>query len=204
MDQPEAPILAGDAERERSVERLRDGCVEGRLTLAEFSERVEAALTARTQADLARLTADLVVRPQTTPSPRRTVTHRVLAVMSSTKQRGRWRAADRIQAVAVMGECKLDLRQAELEGMELEVAATVVMGNLSIIVPPGVEVEMNGWCLMGSREVDPEPSLVDKIRHALIKDGGAATRQIAPRSRGPLIRVDARVLMGEIKVEHLA
>jgi Domain of unknown function (DUF1707) len=35
------PILASDAERERSIMLLRDAVGEGRLTLEEFSERVD-------------------------------------------------------------------------------------------------------------------------------------------------------------------
>jgi len=43
------PILASDAERERTIALLRDAVGEGRLTLEEFSEGVEEALVARGQ-----------------------------------------------------------------------------------------------------------------------------------------------------------
>jgi hypothetical protein len=46
------PILASDAERERSIALLRDAVSEGRLTLEEFSERVGLAHAARTDQDL--------------------------------------------------------------------------------------------------------------------------------------------------------
>jgi fatty acid desaturase len=49
----------GDVDRERVAERLRTAAGEGRLTPEELEERLEAALSARTQADLAPLTADL-------------------------------------------------------------------------------------------------------------------------------------------------
>jgi Domain of unknown function (DUF1707) len=39
-------ILASDAERERSVDVLRDAVVDGRLTLEEFTDRVGIAQTA--------------------------------------------------------------------------------------------------------------------------------------------------------------
>ena len=42
------PILASDAQRERSIALLRDAVGEGRLTLEEFSERVGLAQAART------------------------------------------------------------------------------------------------------------------------------------------------------------
>ena len=48
-----APILASDAERECSIVLLRDAVGEGRLTLEEFSQRVDLAQAARTDGELA-------------------------------------------------------------------------------------------------------------------------------------------------------
>lgn len=50
---------ASHAEREAVVERLQDAAAEGRITMAELEERVEAAYSARTHGDLETLTADL-------------------------------------------------------------------------------------------------------------------------------------------------
>src|ERR1700685_3516172 len=68
--EPEAnrPLLASDAERDQSVELLRSAVVDGRLTLEEFTERVELAQSARTDLELAALSRDL----PSTPSPTRT------------------------------------------------------------------------------------------------------------------------------------
>lgn len=52
-------IRVGDAERERVATRLAAAHAEGRLTLAEYDERVRAAHGAVVAADLAPLTADL-------------------------------------------------------------------------------------------------------------------------------------------------
>ena len=49
------PILVADAERERSIALLRVAVGEGRLTLAEFSERVGLADAASTDMELASL-----------------------------------------------------------------------------------------------------------------------------------------------------
>ena len=59
-------VRIGDAERDRVIDQLADHHAAGRLTLAEFEDRMAAAQTARTGADLAVLTADL---PAPTASP---------------------------------------------------------------------------------------------------------------------------------------
>jgi hypothetical protein len=59
-------VRIGDAERDRVIDQLADHHAAGRLTLAEFEDRMAAASTARTGADLALLTADL---PAPTAAP---------------------------------------------------------------------------------------------------------------------------------------
>lgn len=52
-------MRAGDADRDRTIERLRQAYTEGRLDGDEFQQRLDAATAARTYADLLPLTADL-------------------------------------------------------------------------------------------------------------------------------------------------
>ncbi|WP_308257458.1 DUF1707 SHOCT-like domain-containing protein [Pseudonocardia lacus] len=52
-------LRAGDADRERVLDRLRAAHVEGRLDVEEFDERIRATLAARTYGELAALTSDL-------------------------------------------------------------------------------------------------------------------------------------------------
>jgi len=55
-----APVLrASDAERDEIVRRLNVDVGEGRLTLAEFSDRVDSVYGSRTRGELAPLVADL-------------------------------------------------------------------------------------------------------------------------------------------------
>jgi hypothetical protein len=63
-------VRIGDAERDRVIDQLADHHAAGRLTLAEFEDRMAAASTARTGADLTVLTADLPA-PTGSPAPRR-------------------------------------------------------------------------------------------------------------------------------------
>lgn len=52
-------LRASDAERRAVVQRLELALRDGRLTLAEFDERAQAAYAARTRGELDDLTADL-------------------------------------------------------------------------------------------------------------------------------------------------
>jgi hypothetical protein len=52
-------LRASDAERAAVVQRLEYAVGEGRISMAEFEERVEVAHRARTRVELDELTADL-------------------------------------------------------------------------------------------------------------------------------------------------
>jgi primosomal protein N'' len=60
---PEPDVRASDAERDATLDRLSEAAGEGRLTMEEFSQRMEAASSARTRGELARLVADLPPDP---------------------------------------------------------------------------------------------------------------------------------------------
>jgi len=56
-------LRAGHADREQVIEALKTAFVDGRLTKNELAARTGRALTARTYADLAALTADIPAEP---------------------------------------------------------------------------------------------------------------------------------------------
>jgi hypothetical protein len=61
-------LRAGHADREQVIEALKAAFVQGRLTEAEFDTRAGQALSARTFADLAALTADIPAAPSDSPA----------------------------------------------------------------------------------------------------------------------------------------
>jgi Domain of unknown function (DUF1707)/2TM domain len=64
-------LLASDGDRERIAERLQAAAGEGRLTPAELEQRLETAFSARTEAELEPLVADLpTVRVSAPPADR--------------------------------------------------------------------------------------------------------------------------------------
>lgn len=145
-------VRASDRDREQTLETLRHHVTEGSLTLDEFADRIDVVLAARTQGELVQVVSDLPTVPvpeKTRRSPRRWV----VAVMSGAKAKGRWRVGRSVTAVAVMGGCELDFRQAEMDAAEVQVTALAVMGGVDIIVPEGIAVELTGLPIMGGKHM---------------------------------------------------
>jgi hypothetical protein len=143
---------AGDDDRERTVARLREAAMAGRLDLEELAERTERAHRARTRAELSAITADL-------PAPRAAhptapTYHR--AAFSAHRQRGRWHPAAQSRYVSICGTIELDLRHAVLPGPEIELDIRSWFGTTTIVVPEGVEVELTGGGLGATCNVDLE------------------------------------------------
>ncbi|SRR5260370_5516065 len=98
---------ASDRERDAVLQRVQEAFAEGRLDDTEFDERMRAALTARTRADLDVLLADL---PATTPAPGTTPTipgrgpgRLAIALKGSVRRAGRWRVPERYTTVVYKG-----------------------------------------------------------------------------------------------------
>ena len=100
--EPVDPFMrASDAEREQVAERLREAHAEGRLTVEEFSERLDAVYAARTHGDLVPLTHDLPgVGPDRAPAQPRTGDEALPARRESDA--GGLRAAWGVWATAVL------------------------------------------------------------------------------------------------------
>ncbi|WP_129667025.1 DUF1707 SHOCT-like domain-containing protein [Phytoactinopolyspora endophytica] len=190
-DQPDhekqPQIRASDQEREDLVERLSEHATMGRLTLAELEERIDRAYAATTRDELATLTSDLpdittsrsaVVEPR-----RRKATKWIVAVMGGSSKRGRWRVAQRVNTVAVMGGHDIDLRDAELDSDDVTIVSVNVMGGTDIYVPDTVDVEVGGFSLMGGT------------------DERGSRR--SPRPGAPRIRIKAYNMMGGTEVWKL-
>lgn len=157
---------ASDADRERTGLHLRDAAADGRLTIDELDERLELAYTARTMADLDRLTRDLgTLAPGSAsgPRPRR----RLVAVMSGAALAGRVRLGSVLHVLAVMGGVEIDLRDAELVDGELTIRVFALMGGVSLVVPPGIDVDVHDViAFMGGRgsNVPAAPAGAPRVR----------------------------------------
>jgi hypothetical protein len=145
-------VRASDAEREQTVAQLRDAAAEGRLTLDEFSQRVEAAYAGKTHVELESLTADLPATTPAVPASRRRPRSFTISIFGGIDRKGRWRVARRHWVVSMFGGSDLDLREASLEGGEATISILDVFGGTDLYVPDGIEVDFNGFGLFGADE----------------------------------------------------
>jgi hypothetical protein len=150
------PMLASDAERDRSVELLRTAVGEGRLTLEEFTERVERAQSARTDVELAALSRDLpaarsgaAAGVEVQPAGER---HRALC--SRISRSGPWSLPARSAYSSIFGTIDLDLRQARLSADDTELEVFNLFGTVTVIVPEGVEVSVDGGGMFASQVIE--------------------------------------------------
>jgi hypothetical protein len=154
-------VRASDRERDAVVQRVQQAFAEGRLDDVEFDERMRAALTARTHADLDALLADLPAETTAAGSAPATAAVRgpgriAIALKSSVRRGGRWRVPERYTTVVYKGGGWLDLRAAELSGPVTSFLAVAYKSQVTILVPPGVRVEMTGFGVtQGADEEDP-------------------------------------------------
>ncbi len=118
-----------------------------------------------------------VVRIGGTPSQRSMV-----AVFGDVKRRGRWTIAEQTTVVPVFGDVTLDLRDASFETHEVLVKAYVVFGDVKIIVPPGVHVDLRGFTVFGDHDLKQ--------------------RTVAPEG-APRVAVDGYAVFGDVKVLEL-
>jgi hypothetical protein len=176
--------------REQVLELLSQHFTAGRIELDEMERRMEIAARAATPEDLDRALDGLretrvpVPAPHAVPmGPDRPAGKRwSLAFLSGLNRKGRWFPARRHTAAVLMGGVELDFRDAELEPGTTEVTLWVMWGGVEIIVPPDMDVEVDGVAIAGGlRDVAQHPKPLEEQRYRL--------------------RVKARVLMGGVDVK---
>ncbi|HSM36050.1 MAG TPA: DUF1707 domain-containing protein [Longimicrobiales bacterium] len=188
------------AHRDAAIEALSRGFAHDHLSMDEFEARVERAIGARTEDELAALLSDLpssaivpatqrapvpatIAPPRTrAPDPQHDERRQhIVAIMSGARRVGAWDPSHQVFAYAVCGGAELDFREAALAPGVTTVTAVAIMGGVEIILPPGVAVDVEGFALMGG------------LDH--LHERGASDDPDAPR-----IRVQGFAMMGGVDV----
>jgi hypothetical protein len=154
-------LRVADTDREQVAERLRRAAGEGRLTVDELDERLDAAFAARTRAELDRLVADLPADPNPGAAarplpvvPGEGGTKWIVSILSGHDRRGRWRVAPKVININFWGGSDLDFNDAELSAQRTEVWIFSIMGGADVYVPDGLDVEISQFALMGGNDIE--------------------------------------------------
>lgn len=175
---PGEPI---EAVREKVVSALSLHFANDRLTLEELEDRLARVYSARSPAEVTQLLGDLpspesagsqqvAVVPADEAAPRRMI----LAVMGELRRRGAWNLPRELTVLALMGNARLDLRQATFPAGVTTIHAFGLMSEISIIVPPGVGVEADGSSLMGTVDSVSSGGSTSVAGHPTIRISGFA------------------------------
>jgi hypothetical protein len=166
-------LRASDADRDRVADLLREALAEGRLSLVEHAERIDAVYRSKTLGELEPLTRDLPyvyaaaasgtsrqLEPSTVPRTlsRPQVTAPLVAVFGETKRRGAWVVGPEVKVTAVFGSVRLDFCEAVFQQQEVVVVANAVFGSVRLTVPDGIEVRPEGVAIGGGFDIQqPAP-----------------------------------------------
>ncbi|MFV8266338.1 DUF1707 SHOCT-like domain-containing protein [Mycolicibacterium peregrinum] len=144
-------MRAADTDRIQVAQLLTDAAAAGRLPMNEYEDRLAKAYAAETYDDLARLSRDLpgavnCSASQCRPAP----STLLLAIMSGFERRGRWNVPKKLTTFALFGGGVVDLRYADFTAPDVDVRTYSIFGGQTILVPPEVNVDVDGVGVMGN------------------------------------------------------
>jgi hypothetical protein len=169
MSTPAVPeprnLRASDADRERVANVLREAAGDGRLTMDELDERLDAVYAAKTYAELEPITHDLPdsgapvpYAPATSPAaasdPARygaePTSHGAVAIMGGFTRKGDWVVPREFTAFMLMGGGEIDMRDARFAEREVSIHIVAIMGGCEVIVPEDANIHVTGIGVMGA------------------------------------------------------
>ena len=168
------PLPITEEERTAVLSALVRATSEGQLTLEEFGRRTDLVLATGSREDLQSATGGLAIPP----SGR--VKRHWFVIFGNRILRGRFALAPRTGGILFLSEIHLDLRGAVVLSPEPVIRLRAFMGNLRLLVPAGIQVEVDTGSLFGGRHI--------------------TTYGPSPSPARPLLRVRMRGYLGSVKV----
>ena len=184
-----------ELDRERVIQSLCAHFANDHLSTQELEARFDRAYKAASAAELQALVSNLPALPgEVVAPPARGVAtrgeaalgevariKRVLAFMSEVRKEGEWIPARKNVVRALMGTATIDLREALLSPGETEFELNTIMGEIKVLVPPGLRVSCDGLAIMAEFK---------EYHSAGLDDPGA-----------PLVRIHGMAVMASVSVE---
>lgn len=180
---PEPSVRASDADRESVAEVLGEALADGRINADEHRERLDRLYATRTHGELAPLTADLGAAGHAADRGEAVPAERVgaqISILSSSMARPTGRVEGKIVGVGFLGDARIDLSYATIEGAGVKINAQAIVGSVDIVVPADARVRMRGFPFLGSLSPTREPGPAD----------------------GPLVEVRALAVLGSVTIHR--
>jgi hypothetical protein len=154
-DRPDMRI--SDAERELVVAQLNAAVSEGRLSLAEFEERVDGVLRSRTFGEIEPYVGDLPQKGPIAVPEQIEIRNR----SSSLKRQGRWTVPRRLLISTRSGSVKLDFTEAVFSTPVVEVRLEAQSSSIDLVVPRGASADIDSIAPQSSSLKQKVPAVYD-------------------------------------------
>ncbi|MFK4691161.1 hypothetical protein RKD22_004096 [Streptomyces pristinaespiralis] len=174
MTQDMSPRISDD-DRDTAIERLQEAYAEGLVTRDEMDERLQAALTARTQGDLVPVLASL-------PDKATGAAVAIEARGGRIRRGGGWRVPRVFRIESEFGQVELDLSRAVIDHPVIDIELRLRYGRARIVLPRDATVDYEGLGAEWKQPVYKAP-----------RRGGTG---------GPHIRITGAMEYGRLKIRH--
>ena len=147
------------------MELLCAAQVRGQLTAESFEQRLAAVQGAQNDSAIQALLADLWDyeeepsphwEPETASSHQLTQfpeRERLSAVATTTVRAGGWVVPWHLELLAVLGELKLDFREAYLPDEVIDIHVSVCLAQITLIVPVGTTIQNEVTSFVGTNDI---------------------------------------------------
>jgi len=165
--------------RQRATEFVKELYAAGHIDGDGLDTSVAGVLAARSEAELAEVVRSLPM-PVALTSPERRLAKplEIHSGLGRLRLAGKWQVARETHVSAELGSIRLDLTEAEFDDRVIDLHIYTGWGGITIIVPPGVDVQV--------------------IRHR----GGVDSRLDPPVPGLPLIRLDVTTNIGKVHLRR--
>lgn len=97
----------------------------------------------------------------------------MVAIFGDVKRQGVWHSPEHQSMVGVFGDGLIDLREAQLEAQTIYVKSFLLFSDLKVIVPPEMDVVVEGTLVFGDRKVDRHGADPNPRTRVVVRADGA-------------------------------
>jgi hypothetical protein len=197
-------------DQEIAIEMLRERYARGGLPLDEFRQLMGTLMVTtdptelqaiidslpseveRSRSEVASPRAARVVSAETSERAVLPGVHRISALFGEVDRSGvLWDLGPEMQATAMFGELRLDVRMARLtEGLNV-LRVHAIFGEVQVLIPEGMDVEIESHVQFGSVSVP---------RSGADWPGSGVVRERSASSAGKTLRIIATATFGEVSI----